>query len=598
MALIPENTIEDILSRIDIVELIAGYLPLKHAGRNYKALCPFHSEKTPSFVVNPERQIFHCFGCAAGGNAIGFLMQYERLQFPEAVEALAKKAGVSLPESSYERQLSPDQNMLTRLYEVNGAAAVFYCAQLYSPQGKAALTYLEKRGISRDAIQKFKIGYAPQQWDGLFTSLRNKNYALALLEKAGLVIPKEAGGYYDRFRGRLIVPIVDTKERIVAFGARVLPASSNVERDQGLPKYINSPETPIYTKSKILFGLHAAFDAIRHNDAVIIVEGYFDCIMPYQAGIAHIVASCGTALTVEQVRLLKRYTHNVVMIYDADNAGQMATLRSLDILLEEDMQVKVVRLPEGYDPDSYVRHFGGHKFQELVAQAKDIFDYKLERLQEKYSPLTILHKVKIASEMLHTIRKFNNIVMRSAYIKKLAEKLSLDESALLAELKKVKTDTLSISRPNTIPLAMNPFLTSLPTERLLVRLLLEEQELIEALREKITPEDFRDKYLGKIVSKMFELFCNGKKADAKSLLNDFSDPHVSKIICELTACDGPSLADKDKILHDCIRRMKEDMRKLKQQEICEKMKLAEVQNDEHRLKELLEEFQYLSRKGG
>lgn len=588
MALIPENTIEDILARVDIVELISGYTPLKRAGKSYKALCPFHSEKTPSFVVNAERQIFHCFGCAAGGNAIGFLMQYERLQFPEAVEALAKKAGVVLAQTSYERQRSSIQNAPASLYEVNEAAALFYREQLDSPQGEAALTYLRKRGITKETIQRFKIGYASQAWDGLLTFLRNKNYSLALIEKAGLIISKSAGGYYDRFRGRLIVPIIDPKERIAAFGARVL--------DQSLPKYINSPETPIYTKGKILFGLHAALDAIRHNDAAIIVEGYFDCIMPYQAGIRHIAASCGTALTSEQARLLKRWTHNVIMIYDADNAGQSATLRSLDILLEEDMQVKVARLPEGHDPDSYVRNFGARKFQELIVEAQDLFDYKLERLQEKYSPLTIPHKAKIVSEMLDTIRKFNNLVMRSAYLKKLAEKLALDEGSLLAELKKTKADTAVSVRQQAASLALKPLLTSLPTERLLVRLLLEEEELIAALREKIIPEDFRDRYLGQIVSRMFELFSNGKKVDAKSLLNDFSDPGVSKIICELTACDGPSLTNKNKILNDCIRRMKEDLRKLKQQEICEKMKLAEAQKDGHRLKELLEEFQCLSRK--
>lgn len=588
MALIPENTIEDILARVDIVELISGYIPLKRAGKSYKALCPFHSEKTPSFVVNAERQIFHCFGCAAGGNAIGFLMQYERLQFPEAVEALAKKAGVVLAQTSYERQRSSIQNAPASLYEVNEAAALFYREQLDSPQGEAALTYLRKRGITKETIQRFKIGYAPQAWDGLLTFLRNKNYSLALIEKAGLIISRSAGGYYDRFRGRLIVPIIDPKERIAAFGARVL--------DQSLPKYINSPETPIYTKGKILFGLHAALDAIRHNDAAIIVEGYFDCIMPYQAGIRHIAASCGTALTSEQARLLKRWTHNVIMIYDADNAGQSATLRSLDILLEEDMQVKVARLPEGHDPDSYVRNFGARKFQELIVDAQDLFDYKLERLQEKYSPLTIPHKAKIVSEMLDTIRKFNNLVMRSAYLKKLAEKLVLDEGSLLAELKKAKADTVVSVRQQAASLALKPLLTSLPTERLLVRLLLEEEELIAALREKIIPEDFRDRYLGQIVSRMFELFFNGKKVDAKSLLNDFSDPGVSKIICELTACDGPSLTNKNKILNDCIRRMKEDMRKLKQQEICEKMKLAEAQKDGHRLKELLEEFQCLSKK--
>lgn len=588
MALIPENTIEEILSRIDIVELISGYIPLKRAGRSYKALCPFHSEKTPSFVVSQERQIFHCFGCAAGGNAMGFLMQYERLQFPEAVEVLAKKAGVVLAQTSYDSQPAQNQNIGTQLYAIHEAAANFYFNCLYSQEGQAALAYLKKRGITKETIQKFKIGYAPAHWDSLLNYLRNRNYGLGLIEKAGLIIPKDGGGYYDRFRGRVIIPIIDIKGRVVAFGARVL--------DQSLPKYINSPETPVYTKSKTLFGLATASKAIRVHDALIIVEGYFDLIMPCQAGIENIVASCGTALTIEQIRLLKRYCHNVIMIYDADNAGQIATMRSLDILIEEDLTVRVVELPQGCDPDSYVRRFGPDKFQELVRQSKDIFDYKAAILKSLYSPAEVSGKAKIVSEMLATISKFNNLVIKSAYLKKLAEDFSIDESFLLAEFKRIKT--IGAARPyeRNVPPPPKPLLTSLPTERLLVKLMLEEQELIENLKGKITPADFQDRHLSQIVSRIFDLFCQGKKVDIKNLVDDFSDSQTSKIICELASGEALRATDREKILSDCVKRMKDDMRKLKQREICEKIKLAEVQKDENRLKELLEEFQCLSRK--
>ena len=588
MSLIPENTIDEILGRIDIVELISSYVPLKRSGRNYKALCPFHSEKTPSFTVNPERQIFHCFGCSAGGNAFGFVMQYERLEFPEAAELLAKKAGVALLKAASGPHSSQNQSLITQLYKINELAAHFWFEQLHSPGQEAALAYLTKRAVGKDTIEKFKLGFALGSWDGLLNYLRSKNIPLGLIEKAGLIIPKDNGGYYDRFRNRLIIPIVDARNKILGFGARAL--------DESMPKYINSPETPIYSKGKILFGFNAASDAIRAHDLAIIVEGYFDLLTPYQAGIKTIVASCGTALTTEQIRLIKRYTHNVVMVYDPDNAGQLATLRSLDLLTEEGLHIQVVRLPEGYDPDGYVRRFGPDKFQELILQAEDIFDYKLGMLRAKYSHLTVTNKAEIAQEMLSTISKFTNMVLRSAYIKKLAEALKVDESSLWSELKKVKGLSAAVRQPNLRQPRPDPVLNSYPTERLLVKLMLEETELIAHLREKINPADFQDKDLAQIVSRIFELFCEGKKVDAKCLVGQFADPKAAKIICELITSDYPASADRTKVSHDCLRRMKEDGRKLKQQEICEQIKLAQVQKDEHRLRELLTEFQYLSKR--
>src|SRR3989338_4184685 len=588
MALIPENTIEEILSRTDIVELISGYIPLKRAGRSYRTLCPFHSEKTPSFMVNPERQIFHCFGCSAGWNALGFVMQYERLEFPEAVELLAKKAGVPLPKAASGAHSSQNQNILTQLYKINELAAELYSEQLYSAQGEAALKYLSKRAVSKDTMQKFKLGFALDHWDWLLNYLRGKGIPLGLIEKAGLVIPKDNGGYYDRFRNRLIVPIIDARNRVLGFGARVL--------DESLPKYVNSPETPVYSKGKILFGLNAACEAIRANDSAIILEGYLDLITPYQAGFKNIVASCGTALTLEQLRLIKRYSHNVVMVYDPDNADQLATLRSLDLLIEEGLHAQVVRLPDGYDPDGYVRSFGPDKFRELIRQAEDIFDYKLEILRAKYSHLTIANKAEIALEMLSTISKFSNIVLKSAYIKKLAEALKVDESSLWSELKKIKDVPARPRQPNSLQLQPEAASNSYATERLLVKLMLEESKFIAHLREKISPADFRDRSLAQIVSRMFELFCAGKKIDAKCLVNQCADPQAAQIICELLASEHPPAADRLRMFDDCLKRMKEDLRKLKQQELCEQMKLAHVRKDEFRLRELLAEFKYLSKR--
>ena len=586
MGLVPENTLEEILSRVDIVELILSYIPLKRVGRSYKALCPFHHEKTPSFVVNPDKQIFHCFGCSAGGNAFGFLMQYEHLEFPEAIEALAGKAGVTLHQpSSAERK---NQNLNEQLHKINETAAGFYFNQLHSPQGEPALKYLISRGLTKETIQRFNIGYAQDKWDSLLNYLRSQGFALGLIEKSGLIISKDNGGYYDRFRKRIIIPISDPKGRAVAFGARVL--------DDSLPKYINSPETPVYSKSKVLFGLNLSNEEIRLKNLAVIVEGYFDLIFPYQSGVKNITASCGTALTQEQIRLLKRHSRNVVMVYDPDNAGQMATLRSLDLLVEEEMNVMAACLPQGYDPDSFARRFGPEKFQKLIAEAKDVFDYKLEFLKSKYAPLTIPHKAQAASEMLSLISKFNNTVVKSAYIKKLAEELSLDENSLLLELKKTGNQNSRLPHKENLPPPKAPLNSNAP-ERLIVRLMLEEQELIEQIKERLTPGDFQDKNMSQIITKMFDLFCSGKKFDANSLINHFTDSHLSKIISEISASEWPAVSGTEKIIDECVRRIKESKRKLKQQELCGQLKLAQGPGNELKLNDLLAEFQSLSRGG-
>ena len=456
---IPENILEDILSRVDIVEVISGFIPLKRAGRNFKAICPFHHEKTASFMVSPDRQIYHCFGCNESGNAFRFLMRYERLEFLEAVQTLAKKAGVVLPE--VHRQDSKTAGLITQLYKINELTASFYENSLNSANGQGAKNYLLKRGLTPESIKAFKLWLALDKWDALIGHLRLKSISLPLLEKAGLILAKEGGGYYDRFRNRVIFHIFDIKSKAVGFGARVL--------DDTLHKYVNSPETIIYTKGKNLYGLNFAKEGIRENDFAVVVEGYLDFIIPYQEGLKNIVASLGTALTLEQVRLLKRYTHNAVMVYDADAAGELATLRSLDIFVEEEMNVKVVSLAKGFDPDLFVRKHGIASFKEKINEACNLFDYKLGVLKSRYNSKEIEGKAKIALLMLETLAKFRNAVLKSEYIKKLAQELDISEDALLQEIKKIKEDKPYVDLregPHKKALNINP------TEKLLIKLML------------------------------------------------------------------------------------------------------------------------------
>lgn len=577
---IPENILDDILSRVDIVEVISGYIPLKRSGRNFRALCPFHHEKTPSFMVSPDRQIYHCFGCSAGGNAFGFLMEYERMEFPEAVEILAKKAGVVLPE--IQKEDAKTVSLFTQLYKINELAANFYEGMLNSAAGSQAKNYLLRRGIKEETIKSLKLGCTPDKWDVLISHLRAKGVSLSLMEKAGLILSKEGGGYYDRFRNRIIFPIFDIKSRVLGFGARVLDDTS--------PKYINSPETPIYIKGRNLYGLNLAKDAIRDADFVVIVEGYLDFILPFQEGLKNIVASLGTALTSEQARLLKRYTHNVVMIYDADKAGELATLRTLDIFIEEGMNVKVVSLPQGYDPDLCVRKNGIENFKQRIGEAQSLFDYKLKVLKSRYNAKEIEGKAKIASEMLPTINKFKNAVLKSEYLKQLSQDLDLKEDALLQELKKVKDERVY---PDLGAVTVKKKTEINPTEKLLVKLLLEETELIHSIRERLEPADFQDERISRIVSLMFDLLEQGKTLEPNKLMNYLEGEEMLQIISESTFSPEVGLEDKEKIVDDCIQRLKNQRLKFKRQQLHEEIKAAQHSGDEERLHSLMQEFHNL-----
>ncbi len=579
---IPENILEEILSRVDIVGVISDYIPLKRSGRNFRALCPFHHEKTPSFMVSSDKQIYHCFGCGQGGNAFNFLIQYERMDFPEAVEVLAKKAGVVLPEK---QKLNPQAvNLATQLYQVNESALLFFQNNLNCVSSPQARNYLLRRGLKEETIKLLKLGYALNKPDSLMNYLRSKSINLSLLEKAGLVVPKEGGGYQDRFRERIIFPIFDIKSRGIGFGARVM--------DNSLPKYVNSPETPIYIKGRNLYGLNLSRDAVREVDFVVVVEGYLDCIIPYQEGLHNIVASQGTAFTYEQARLIKRYTHNVVMVYDGDKAGQLATLRTLDIFIEEGMNVKVVSLPEGSDPDSFVRRNGIENFKSKMKQAESLLDYKLKVTESRYDLNDIQGKAMISAEILPTIHKFKNAILKSEYIKKIAQELDVKEEALLGELKKIKEDRPYLYEDGLKP---KPPLNINPTEKLLLKLMLEEAKLVNDIREKLEPADFQDDKISKIVSLMFDLIEQGKNIELNLLMNRLDDD-VLGLLSESTFLPEIPPEDKERIIDDCVRRLKNKRLNLKKDYLRREIKIAQEMGDNLKLEKLMQEFHHLIKK--
>ncbi len=584
--LIPENLLEDILGKVDIVEVISGYLLLKKSGRNFKANCPFHHEKTASFMVSVDRQIYHCFGCGESGNAFKFLMRHERMEFPEAVELLAKKTGVILPDY-HQGQAAGEVSLSNQLYKINELAVNFYENNLSLAGASAWRTYLFNRGINEPTIKEFHLGLAGSGWDNLINFLRSKNISLSLMEKAGLILAKETGGYYDRFRNRIIFPIFDIRNRSIGFGARVT--------DNSLPKYINSPETFVYTKGKNLFGLNLSKNFITEADYVIIVEGYLDFIIPYQQGLKNIVASQGTALTLEQIKLLKRYTHNVVMVYDGDTAGEIATLRSLDILIEEGINVKVAPLPKGVDPDSLVRKEGIDCLKSKVSCARSFFDYKLDVLKERYNIKEAHGKSLIASQMLLTVSKFDNAILRGEYIKKLSEEIKIPEHYILEELNKIKpANSMQKSEPVFVP--KKPSQIN-PAEKLLIRFMLEEKEAIQKIMQELSPEDFLDERTFKIVSIMYDLVHKGKNFEPKMLMNYFKEEETSQLVCETMFMPVLTDQEKEKAINDCIARIKGQRLKSKRENLHLQIKSAQTSGDQTQLDILMHEFHNLIKKG-
>lgn len=587
MSLIPEETIAQVLDRSDIVEIISAYAPLKKAGRNFKANCPFHNEKTPSFVVNPDKQIFHCFGCGVGGNVVSFIMKHERLEFPEAVRFLAQKAHIEIP--VFEKKVSEGQNLKQQIFRVNEIALNYFHNNLVfekDAQAKNAREYLKDRGIQLETAQQFKIGYAYDLWDGLIQHLRDKDISLNLMEKAGLIIARDGkDGFYDRFRHRIIFPIFDTMGHCRAFGGRALGESN--------AKYINSPETFVYTKGQHLFGFHLAKTHFGQEDFMVVVEGYMDCVIPFQAGVKNIIASLGTALTIDQVRLIRRYTKNIVLLFDMDPAGEAAMLRSLDLLLEEGMSVKVASLTEGDDPDSFVRKFGKEALSERFEKADSLFDYKLKALCKQHKVGTLEGKAKIADEMLQTLSKIDNAVIRSGYTRRLAQALQIMEQALDEELRKHLQKRPREAQREGEPKALNvEKQTHRKVEREILKLLLIEESFIGPTKAEIAPDDFLDSSIRQVISHLYDLFDKGQKINVSSILQHLEDD-MQEMVARMVAEESLVAGDKEKMHRDYIQRIKMDRRKFHSKGLLEKIREAEENGDILKLNELKEEFNQL-----
>ncbi|MBU0759293.1 MAG: DNA primase [Candidatus Omnitrophica bacterium] len=587
MAKIPEHILNEIQDRCDIVEVISSYIPLNPAGRNFKALCPFHHEKTPSFIVSPDKQIYHCFGCNSGGNVFNFVKEHEKIDFIDAVKMLAEKTGVKLPE--YRQEKSEDSSLVSTIYTINDIAAGFYGGLLAKSAASTDVRrYIEKRGIEDAVLEKFRIGYADSSWRSLADYLTQRGVKREMTLKAGLVLKGKDNSVYDLLRGRLVFPIFDARGRVLGFGARVL--------DDSLPKYINSPETIVYKKARHLYGLNFAKQHIREKGFAIISEGYLDVIMSHQYGIINTISSLGTALTVEQIRLLRRYTHNVVMVYDADQAGEMAALRGLDLFLEEGMNVKIACLEKGHDPDSFIRKFGPRGFDVIIKKAKNLFEYKLGVLKEKFNTDEPEAKAEIVKEMLGTINRVRNAVIKAEFIKNLSAALSIKEEAVWEELKKLGNNK-SFRRGGQAGLQEVKRTVSIsPAEKILVKLMLEDASVVNTVRESLKPFDFKNPDIRHLIEALFSFDTKGTIIDARRLINYLEDkvsPHVISFIVN----DEVMIRDKEKNIRDCINVIKKENKDRQLRDIQSRLSLAQKNGYKDEAKSLLGEFNRLIKTG-
>lgn len=586
MRFLPEEKVSEVRDRSRIVEVISDYVSLKKVGRNWKGLCPFHSEKTPSFMVNEEKQIFHCFGCGAGGDVFAFLMKVNQISFPEAVEALARRFGVSLPLDTASPHPSREAARREALFQINEIASNYFHEVLTQRrEGEAARRYLAQRGIRREIIEAFRLGYALDRWDGLLQHLRKREVSLSMASELGLLVPKDKGNWYDAFRGRVIFPIRNLQGRIVGFGGRTLGAVH--------PKYLNSPDSSLYHKGEILYGLPEAKTFLRENDQVVIVEGYFDLLMLHQLGLRQSVATLGTALTPHHLRLLRRYTQKMILVFDGDAAGQQASLRVLPLFLEEGLWPKVVLLPEGEDPDGFLRKGRLEEFKRRIAEGPLLMDFFLDHLAKVYNVRSVEGRAKCADEGLAMIQRIPDLIQRDFYVKALAERLELEVSllqnrlgrGLRGRLRAETEDRPSFSRRSE-PKA----------EEMVVRLMVHNPRRIAKILEEGILDEFESPSLRQIAQAVVEEY--RRKGDLPLVetmagLEETLQEKLRKIVFEEVVIEE---GVQEKILEDCIQKIRERRLKKDKSELRKRIREAERERGGEVPQALLAEHQALARR--
>lgn len=538
---IPEQKIEEIRNSANIVDIISGYVQLKKRGKNFIGLCPFHQEKTPSFTVSDDKQIYHCFGCGNGGNIFKFLMEFKNISFVEAVEEVAESLGIKI---QYDKDVYDEkQNELEEYYEINLVAARYFSdCLLKSNEGEEAREYLKRREIKLQSQRSFGIGYAPYGWNNFLLHARENRIDLSKAKLLGLIDLNDKGEYYDKFRHRIIYPIFSPNGRVIAFGGRTL------EKRDDIAKYLNSPESPIYSKRKSLYGLFQSKDDIRKLDRAILVEGYMDLISLYQAGIKNVVASSGTSLTDEQVQLLSRFTKNIIILFDADPAGQKASIRSIEILLKQNFDVKVITLPQGEDPDSFINKSGKDKFDELVNSARNFLEYQTAQFEAQGLFDEPAKATGAIRELVRTLSLVDDELKRNLLLKSISKKFNLREKLIETELNSFldqqkqrngiseRMSNKNIKLPQSLS-TVHVSNSENPFEKELVRLLYSgNEEIIGHIIDRIAPELYSDPKLKRLAEIAYSGF-EDQKFSPSYLIDKIDDEELRNFIFKITLVD-------------------------------------------------------------
>ncbi len=542
-----DELIEEIRSSNDIVDTISQYVQLKRKGRNFFGLCPFHKEKSPSFSVSPDKQIFHCFGCGVGGNVIHFISKIENLDFKDTIEYLADRAGIELPKTENE-QFNQRQILKDKVYKINEETARFYHENLYKPTAKEAQNYVKERKLNNATLKSFLIGYSGT-YNELYKHLRSKGFSDNEILASSLVNKNDRGQFIDRFRRRLMIPILDVRGKVIAFGGRVL--------DNSLPKYINSPENIVYSKGRNLFGLNVA----KKGDLkkVVIVEGYMDAISLYQRGITNVVASLGTALTESQGRLLRKYAEQIIISYDSDSAGQAATLRGLEILRNLGCDVRILQMEGAKDPDEYVIKYGTGRFNLLIDNAISLVEFKVKVLKNKFDLDNTNDKIKFLQEIAKVLSEVESQIELEIYVEKIANEYSISKEAIYSEINKIKyANTSKQKEPENVIRRAKPVKVSkvddsvIKKENVVIYLLLNyPEESTEKIRNNLLETDFKYETNKKIINKLYELIDKKEKISSE-VLNYFADDDEITSHMTMLMADDYEIGDVDKCIDDII----------------------------------------------
>ena len=584
MARYSDEIIDEVRQTNDIVDVISQYVRLKRSGRNYFGLCPFHNEKSPSFSVSPEKQIFHCFGCGVGGNVFTFLTKIEGINFVEAVQQLAERSNIQLP--TLENNMdSAREELKAKVYKVNEFTAKYYHENLYKPESKIAQEYIKKRKLSNETLKSFQIGFSGK-FDELYQELKKQGFGEREILESGLVNKNERGQFIDRYRNRLMFPICDVRGRVIAFGGRVL--------DDSKPKYINSPENVVYSKGRHLFGLNVAkkYDIKKR---LLIVEGYMDVISLHQRGIHNVVASLGTALTQQQGYLLRNNTEQIVLSYDSDEAGQTAKVRAMEILQNMGCDIRVLQMEGAKDPDEFVIKYGNARFQNLVDKAISVIEFKVKILRQSLNLENTNDKIKFLNEIAKILSKIENNMEKEIYIEKIAKEYDVSKEAIYAEVNKMRyrdskdEKVLNKARPVIKHIEKNELnevseSTKKRENTILAILLLGDMNIYQIIKQNIKVEDFKYDIDNKIARKLYEEFENGN-SNINSIIDNLPEDeqnHITMIMAEDYGID-----DVEKAIDDIIQTYEKEKLEERKYEILE---LLENQNGQENQKELENEL--------